>query len=249
MAVHNASFYRKLTSNEENNVGKSSIFLSGFGLLVSSHVIAQPTPGAEALSLITKTAGEICLAVDQKGSKTSAQLNSEVDAKLNGVWAKFADLGIKLGASYDNKSYVGLPQEAVATAIKNHDECSLKVLYFLGDKMGLGTVPATGTTSAPRWADIGVIGDWGSRDYAHTTTATPKYSIGSTALCDEKQVGHVAVCWEGRSTGYPAGDLTDVPAGQRPTEWCAYKNNLVTLSTARDGATPGRLYVCARSVP
>jgi hypothetical protein len=124
-----------------------------------------------------------------------------------------------------------------------------------GNKCGYGVSEVT--CNAPTrgvqtgWSDTGTNADWAGRDYAFTSTAIPKYDVRGVTLCSANNIGYVAVCWDQRPEGYPTGiDVTDIPTGGKPPRWCTYKDNRVKLSTPPDGhAPPGRVYVCAQSVP
>jgi hypothetical protein len=142
---------------------------------------------------------------------------------------------------------VGFSVTAYASALMNQGP--------LGDpsKNVGGTAANAPPVSASQvnWVDAGVLADWGGRDYAYTSTSTPKYSVKETVLCDEGKIGFVATCWNARPNGYPPNiNLTDVPAGTQPPQWCTYKDITIGLSLPPDGyASPGRVYICAQSVP
>jgi len=106
----------------------------------------------------------------------------------------------------------------------------------------------SGTSGAMYWVDTGTSADWGGRDSASTFGLIPKYSVATTRLCDENHAGSIAVCWDNRPSGYPSGVATDI-TGLTP-QWCTYKDSSIRLSTSPDGkAPPGRVYLCARSIP
>lgn len=100
------------------------------------------------------------------------------------------------------------------------------------------------------WVDTDTLADWVGRDYAYTENSRPKYQVKNNVLCDSTKIGYVATCWEARPDGYPNVDLTDIPTGTKPAQWCTYKDSRIKLSTPRDGQAPvGRIYICAASVP
>jgi hypothetical protein len=100
------------------------------------------------------------------------------------------------------------------------------------------------------WTDSGTNADWGGRDYAYTSSPVPKYRVKDASLCDANRVGYVATCWDARPNGFPPNvDLTDVPRGTTPAQWCTYKDNQIRLSTPPDGHAPaGRVFICAHVV-
>lgn len=98
------------------------------------------------------------------------------------------------------------------------------------------------------WIDTTSSADWGGRDVASTTGLIPRYRVKDMRLCDENRNGSIAVCWDNRPNGFPAGVPTDISGA--PAQWCTYKDSSVKLSTPPDGrAPPGRVYLCARSIP
>jgi hypothetical protein len=101
------------------------------------------------------------------------------------------------------------------------------------------------------WIDARMNADWSGRDYAYTSSSSPRYDIKDTALCDASKLGYVATCWEARTYGYPQNiDLTDITLGTKPARWCTYKDQRITLAVPPDGtAPPGRVYICGQSVP
>lgn len=115
---------------------------------------------------------------------------------------------------------------------------------------GVGAPPPAINPSQINWADTQSNADWGGFDYAYTLTASPKYKVKDTVLCDATRLGYVATCWDARPEGYPPGiDLTDIPKGTAPAQWCTYKDNQIRVSSPATGkAKPGRVYICAQSV-
>jgi hypothetical protein len=142
---------------------------------------------------------------------------------------------------------VGISVTAYASSIKS----STQLLDATNGEKGVGAAPPAVNASQLNWIDTGTNADWGGRDYAYTSTSRPKYTVKETTLCDAGKVGYVATCWDARPTGFPPNvALTDVPAGMAPAQWCTYKDNQIRLSTPPDGkAPPGRVYICAQSVP
>jgi hypothetical protein len=113
-----------------------------------------------------------------------------------------------------------------------------------------GPGPGPKPSGSMLWVDTGIAADWGGSDIASTTGPTPKYKVKDVTLCEEERhVGSIATCWQNRPNGYPRVDATDIAGA--PPRWCTYKDsNAVKLSTAPNGyAPPGRVYLCAHSIP
>jgi hypothetical protein len=109
--------------------------------------------------------------------------------------------------------------------------------------------PAAG--NPPRWFDSGLQADWGGKDSFYGAGDHPAYAADGRILCDDTHLFQIATCWSSRpanSSSMAAGVPTNIL--QERNDWCAYKDNNVTLSKPPDGhAPPGRVYVCALSIP
>jgi hypothetical protein len=88
-----------------------------------------------ALKEIQETAAGICYTVEQKGDKSQAQLMGEVQAKVTGVVAKIADLGIKASGTTSSEEYRGVSQEALGAALLASAGCRERVFDKLIDKI------------------------------------------------------------------------------------------------------------------
>ena len=97
-----------------------------------------------ALKEIRETAADICYTVEQRGRKSEAQLTGEVQAKVNGVVAKLADIGIKGSGHIDSMEYRGVSQEALATAFTASVNCREGVFKNLVDRM----LPSSSSSSS-----------------------------------------------------------------------------------------------------
>jgi hypothetical protein len=89
----------------------------------------------EALQLIRDTAADICYTIEQKGEQSSTELSGEVDAKLGGVIARVADLGLKGAGELKTEEYQGVLREALAPALKHSADCKQNVFDKLVEKM------------------------------------------------------------------------------------------------------------------
>jgi hypothetical protein len=108
--------------------------------------------------------------------------------------------------------------------------------------------PATGTS--PRWFDTGLQADWGGKDSFYGAGEVPIYEADGRKFCDDNLLGRVVTCWSSRAaddTSMAKGVPTNIK--EKRNDWCAYKDNSVTLARAPDGrAPPGRVYACAHSI-
>jgi hypothetical protein len=107
--------------------------------------------------------------------------------------------------------------------------------------------PSSGNPAS--WFDTGLQADWGGRDSFYGAGDRPIYQSDGKTLCDDNHLGRIATCWSSRPAD-ASSMAPDVPTNilQRRNDWCAYKS--LTLATPPDGhAPPGRVYVCALSIP
>jgi hypothetical protein len=115
------------------------------------------------------------------------------------------------------------------------------VIVFIVDRFSI-VVPPPPAGSTYDWVPMGGMADWAGKDRACTTGPQPKKAIGDIALCDEKNVNAVAVCWPNRAGGWPVG----VPGDCRNSAtWCTYKDLSVNVATPQTGAAPGITHFCA----
>jgi hypothetical protein len=90
---------------------------------------------AAALNVIRETANDICYTVQLKGQTEGTQLSGEIQAKVTGVIAKVADLGVKGAGKLKNQEYAGVLQEELATTIRHSADCKKDVFDKLVEKM------------------------------------------------------------------------------------------------------------------
>jgi hypothetical protein len=81
----------------------------------------------KALALIRETADGICGTVRTEGTSDSEKVTGAVNAKLNGLIGKLADLGISGNGSYSADQYVGLIREDLPKALENVNACKTNV--------------------------------------------------------------------------------------------------------------------------
>jgi hypothetical protein len=132
----------------------------------------------------------------------------------------------------------------IGNTLKTFDSrCDFVKLVSLA---GAKQVP-TGPCASPSdknfgWVDTNIQADWGGHDRGSTSGNQPKLSISDTPMCDDNNIGLIAVCWDNRPTGYPVEVPTDVSG--TPSRWCAYKDRSVNIATPRDGHSPGQVFEC-----
>lgn len=108
---------------------------------------------------------------------------------------------------------------------------------------------ASGASEEVFWFDTSTQADWGGRDVAYTKGYLPRYlSVQAKPLCDAAHLGNVVTCWDNRRGGQAAGIDSDVTISD--SQWCAYKERSVRISSRPDGQAPqGQIFVCARYIP
>jgi len=147
-----------------SNPGRGLIrWMSGIGVVAPIWLIGPTStmaqnPQSAALKEIRDTAADICVTVEQKGKKNDAQLTGEVEAKVSGVAARLADLGVKGSGEIGTQEYQGVSQEALATALNDIRMCRQHVFDKLVDRLlpsGMAQLPPSpgqqdyGSSSSP----------------------------------------------------------------------------------------------------
>ena len=89
----------------------------------------------EALKEIRDTAADICANVDQEGYNRAFEVGGGVDAKVNGVIAQLADLGVNGAVKYKSQKFKGVLQEQLATALKTTSDCRRDVFDTLANRL------------------------------------------------------------------------------------------------------------------
>lgn len=109
---------------------------------------------------------------------------------------------------------------------------------------GLATVLIVVSIYRPAvfWTNVATLADWGGQDADCSDTVVPEPD-----RCDDQRIGQIAICWQNRNEGWPAGDKFD--RCKNKSTWCTYKNETVRIGMAATGHAPaGRVYVCARGI-
>ena len=90
----------------------------------------------QQIKIIQDTAASICNTVSQaKGTKTTAELQGEVTAKLRGVVGNFVDLGTSGQGSISVDEFEGLTRDATAEAFKGDQGCRERVFNKMFDRL------------------------------------------------------------------------------------------------------------------
>jgi hypothetical protein len=100
-----------------------------------------------ALKEIREAAADICYTVEQRGQKSEVELTGEVQAKVTGVVAKVADLGVKGSGHIGAQEYQGVSQEALGAALAASANCRERVFNKLVDRI---LPPQSGMVAPPR---------------------------------------------------------------------------------------------------
>jgi len=95
----------------------------------------------QALAAIAGFAREMCVSVSPESSSTSLELSGDARAKLDLVIAKIADLGVGGSAKYLDASSKGVLQKDLSQSYKDSNECRLRVLDVLKDKLLVAETP------------------------------------------------------------------------------------------------------------
>jgi hypothetical protein len=76
-----------------------------------------------ALKEIRETAADICYTVQQEGQQSESELSGKVQAQLNGVITKLAQLNLEGAGKLRNQQYQGVVREEVASTLKHSADC------------------------------------------------------------------------------------------------------------------------------
>ena len=98
-----------------------------------------------ALKEIRETAADICYTVQQKGGRDATELAGEIEAKVNGLAAKVATIGVKGSGKVTKETYEGLVQDQIASALKESATCRREVFNKLVERM----IPFPPSAKAP----------------------------------------------------------------------------------------------------
>jgi hypothetical protein len=90
---------------------------------------------AQALMLIRETARDICYDIQQSGQQTDFQVKGEIQAKVSGVAARIANLGVSATAEVQDSQYQGMVRDQVADVIKRSIDCRKDVFDKLCETM------------------------------------------------------------------------------------------------------------------
>ena len=110
---------------------------------------AEQKRQAQALKLIRETAHGICYDIQQHGEQSDFHVEGEIHAKVSGVAAKIANLGIGGTAELLDSQYQGILRQQLAAAIKTSTDCRKDVFDKLYETMLRGPAASQQTQ---RWS-------------------------------------------------------------------------------------------------
>lgn len=116
------------------------------------HPLAQ-AQSDEALKLIVETAKELCQQVPLEQARTGTTLNADLNAKIGGAVGKLVDMGFAGAANSSQESSKGILQKDLVAAIQDGNNCKLKVLEILKEKL-LTEPPVTKTADVEKKLNI-----------------------------------------------------------------------------------------------
>ena len=94
----------------------------------------DPSANKQALDMIYEFSKKICESdVQHSGKLQKTELSGDAKVELNGFLKKMAQLGIKAGASYEGKEYVGVLQEDLAKILNKQLDCRESIANKLID--------------------------------------------------------------------------------------------------------------------
>ena len=103
----------------------------------------------KALTSILDAADRLCASPPIESHDQHVELTGDAKAKLDGIVAKVADLGISGAAKYQSDKSKGVLREKLAEALKNSNDCKLTVLVTLKSLIpGLNSEPGPGSPPA-----------------------------------------------------------------------------------------------------
>jgi hypothetical protein len=116
-------------------------------LLVTSGAHAQDKAQRDALMMLQEFAERICATAPMSSKSEALEVSGQVKVDLNQVLAKIAGLGISGAAKYQDVETQGVLQKDLAGLIVNSNDCKLKVVLSLQEKL----IPA----AAPKPVGLG----------------------------------------------------------------------------------------------
>jgi len=136
-----------------------AVLACGFGV---SAAWAQEL-NSEKIQLIERTVSSICSTVKDLRGET-VQLDAKAKAELGGaILSKIIPVGAEIGVGGSYASYVGLSQDATATAVEGDRGCRERVFNRMLDffsaqaARAAGAVPAPATTAPPVKRSMGCV--------------------------------------------------------------------------------------------
>ncbi len=159
-----------------------------FVLFISNARADDLAAQAAALKVITDAAADLCYTISQESASNQIEISGDVKAKLAGLAAKIAELGIEGAGKYTSVESKGVLQQQLADALAQSSNCRLTVFQLLQEKM-IG--PMKGGFNLPTdFLDRVKLGEAGG------TTLEYIKSILDTPLYEDDQSAHF------QSSGY-----------------------------------------------
>lgn len=110
-------------------------------LLVTGSAHAQDKAQRDALEMLQEFAERICASAPMSSKNETLEVSGQVKVDLNQVLAKIAGLGISGATKYQDVETQGVLQKDLANLIVNSNDCKLKVVLSLQEKL----IPAAET--------------------------------------------------------------------------------------------------------
>lgn len=132
--------------------------ISGVALVLLPVYSASPVWGqadpeqqrqTQALMLIRETARDICYDIQQSGQETDFQMKGEIQAKVSGIAARIANLGVGATAEVQDSQYQGMVRDQVADVIRRSIDCKKDVFDKLCKTMLRGCATFQQTRQGP----------------------------------------------------------------------------------------------------
>ena len=108
----------------------------------------------EILETIGDFAERICPNVPLEGSSSTVELSGSAKAELSGLLKKMAALGIQGAAKYQESQFQGLVQKDLRAAMRDSNDCKLKVANSLMGKLLSAAVVASPRLPAAAREDL-----------------------------------------------------------------------------------------------
>lgn len=130
-----------------------------------------------ALEIISRTAVTLCSQPPLRGETTSVELSAGAKVELARLLRYLVDIGVSGAAKYQRVEYSGLLQRDLATALRDANECRLRVYDGLKDRLLDQAFPSEASTSA------NIRGASAEGVYGNTRCQSQADENGASASC------------------------------------------------------------------